>query len=182
MVDETTVKETQPTATETPKEPTKAPEHQIPKARFDEVNAKYKEAQTQLEQLLSEREAQAKTAKEQQGKFEELYKSTADELTRAKDGHKTSTARVQQLESVIQGLLNVKLEGIPKEFHDLVPANLPPEAQLEWLASAEKKGLFGHLRQEQPVGQATNPAKAQTVDLDQLTPLQLLKIGYSQRA
>ncbi|MCW2278898.1 hypothetical protein [Heliophilum fasciatum] len=50
------------------------------------------------------------------------------------------------------------------------------------VASAEKKGLFVNLRQEQPVSQATNPAKTQTVDLDQLTPLQLLKIGYSQRA
>ncbi|MBC9785867.1 hypothetical protein H1S01_15380 [Heliobacterium chlorum] len=181
MAEETQVQESQQqTDTEVKQEPTPQ-EHLIPKTRFDEINTKYKDVQAQLEQLLTEREQQAKQTKEQQGKFEELYKTTADELTKTKDGFKTVNGRVQQLESVINGLLESKLEGISKDFHDLVPGNLTPEAKLEWLTVAEKKGLFG-AKQEQPVGQATNPTQAQTIDLNQLSSIQLLKMGYAQRA
>ncbi|MZP28694.1 hypothetical protein GTO91_03040 [Heliobacterium undosum] len=185
MAEETQVQEQQTTAPEAPatKEPEGKPqEHLIPKSRFDEVNTKYKDVQGKLDQLLAERDTQAKKTKEQQGKFEELYKTAADELTKTKDGYKTASSRVEQLESVINGLLEAKLEGIPKDFHDLVPGNLTPEAKLEWLAMAEQKGLFGTGKQEQPVGQATNPAQAQTTDLNQLSSIQLLKMGYAQRA
>ncbi|MBC9786285.1 hypothetical protein H1S01_17645 [Heliobacterium chlorum] len=180
MSEETQVQEPQQqTIPEGKPEPTPQ-EHLIPKSRFDEINTKYKDVQTQLEQLQAERDQQSKKAKEQQGKFEELYKTTADELAKTNDGYKATNSRVQQLESVINGLLEAKLEGIPKDFHDLVPGNLTPEARLEWLTAAEKKGLFGQ-KQEQPVGQATNPLQTMTSDLNQLSPIQLLKLGYSQR-
>lgn len=163
-------------------------DHMIPKHRFDEVNTKYKEMQKQLDGLLSEKaenekkatEAEKKT-KEQQGKFEELYKTAADELTRTKDTHKLSSERVGQLESVINSLLEAKLENVPEEFRDLLPAHMTPEAKLEWLANAEKKGLFKPTKKDVPLGESTNPAGNQTNDLNKLSPMELLRAAYGSK-
>ena len=62
-------------------------EHMIPKSRFDEVNQKFKDLQAKLEEFTNEkskadteRQKAEKKAKEEQGKYEELYKTTSDEL------------------------------------------------------------------------------------------------------
>jgi ribonucleoside-triphosphate reductase len=157
------------------------PEHMIPKSRFDEINTKYKDVQTKLDELLAEREKADKKAKEQSGKFEELYKTTSDELERTRSDHKDSVKRVQQLESVINSLLEAKLEGVPEEFRDLIPAHLTPEQKLDWLGAAEKKELFRTTKKDEPVGGNTNPAPGQTSDLNTLSPIQLLRAAYGQR-
>ncbi|MBC9785099.1 hypothetical protein H1S01_11330 [Heliobacterium chlorum] len=153
----------------------------IPKTRFDEVNNKYKDLQQKLDELLTEKADQDRTQKEQQGKFEELYKTTADDLTKHKTQVKEASKRVEQLESVITGLLDAKLKAIPEEYHDLIPKHLPPEARLDWLNQAEGKGLFRSLKREEPVGAATNPRLVQTIDMDTLTPAQLLRAAYGSK-
>ncbi|MCW2278731.1 hypothetical protein [Heliophilum fasciatum] len=169
-------------------EPKKAPETKetpaeimIPKTRFDEVNGKYKELQSKLDELLAEKNDQDRKTKEQQGKFEELYKSTADDLTKHKEQVKTTSNRVQQLEALINGMLEAKLKAVPKEFHDLIPGSMAPEARLEWLTQAESKGFFKSTKREEPVGAATNPGQAQTTDLNKLTPAQLLRAAYGSK-
>ncbi|MFT4413196.1 hypothetical protein ACLM5H_04970 [Fredinandcohnia humi] len=154
----------------------------IPKTRFDEINTKYKEVQSKLDELLAEKQEADKKAKEEQGKFEELYKSTSDELNKTKDDFTKSSERVQTLENVINGLLEAKLNDVPEEFHDLIPSYMSPEQKLEWLANAEQKGLFGNKKQEEPVGESTNPSNAQTSDLNKLSPIQLLKAAYGRKA
>lgn len=168
-----------PQSTEKPGE--KKPEPTIPKNRFDEINRKYKETQAQLEQFLAEKTEAETKAKEQQGQFEELYKTTADELTRFKDTAKVTGERVQQLEAVIGTLLEAKLATIPDEFHDLIPGTLTPEQKLEWVAAAESKGLFGVKKGDTPVGGNTNPAPHQTADLNTLSPAELFRVAYGQK-
>ena len=128
---------------------TNTAEHMIPKSRFDEVNQKFKDLQSKLEEFTNEkskaeteRQKAEKKAKEEQGKYEELYKTTNDELGKFKDDHKNSSQRVTQLETVINAMLETRLANVPEDFRDLVPANLNPEAKLEWLTAAESKGLF----------------------------------------
>lgn len=164
--------------------------HMIPKSRFDEVNSKYKELQKQIDALNAERTQREqeqiereRKAKEEQGKFEELYKQTSKDMDVIKSQHKEAKERVEQLEAVINGLLEARLEGVPEEFRDLVPGNLTPEQKLEWLTAAERKGLFGAASQKKdtPIGSQTNPDGGATTDLNKMTPGQLFRMAYGQK-
>lgn len=156
-------------------------ENMIPKSRFDEVNNKFKEVQKQLDALLKEKEQAEIESKKQQGKFEELYQTTLKERDTLKGEYETFSQRVQTLEGVINELVEAKLADVPEEFHDLIPSNLTPEQKLSWLANAEKKGLFGSSKKDTPVGGQTNPSSKQTVDLSQMSAMELLKAGYGQK-
>lgn len=160
----------------------------IPKHRFDEVNGKYKELQKELEALKTEKAErdkkaaeQERKAKEQQGKFEDLYKTANHELTKTQENFKMTAERVQQLEAVINGLLEAKLGDVPEEYRDLLPEQMTPEAKLEWLANAEKKGLFKSTKKETPLGERTNPQGGQNADLNQLSPMELLRAAYGSK-
>ena len=80
-------------------------------------------------------------------------------------------------------MLEARLAKVPEDFRDLVPGNLNPEAKLEWLTAAESKGLFKAVGQKktEPVGEHTNPAGSQTSDLNQLSPMQMLRAAYGQK-
>ncbi len=163
-------------------------EHMIPKHRFDEVNTKYKDLQKELDNLKAEKAErdkkaaeQEKKAKEQQGQFEELYKTTSDELNNTKDNYSKATERVAQLEGVINGLLEARLENVPEEFRDLLPRHMTPEQKLEWLTNAEKKGLFKPTKKETPLGERMNPPGGQNADLNKLSPMELLRAAYGQK-
>jgi hypothetical protein len=169
---------------------TKAEQHMIPKSRFDEVNNQFKTMKEQLDALLAEKEQaeQAKAKAEQdamkeQGKFQDLYTQASEKAQKLEGDFTKTSERVQALESVINGLLDTKLESIPKDFHDLIPTNLSAEQRLAWVNQAEAKGLFGAKQQSTtPIGNPTNPSGKQTaVDVSQLSPMQKLKAGYGSK-
>ncbi|KPD00599.1 hypothetical protein LR69_01251 [Geobacillus sp. BCO2] len=84
----------------------------------------------------------------------------------------------KQLESVVQSLLETKLSAIDEQYHDLIPDNLTPEEKLAWISKAEQKGLFAK-KEKTPIGEGTNPpSQARAVDLNNLSPRQLLSMGY----
>jgi hypothetical protein len=151
-------------------------EHMIPKSRFDEVNHRFKEAQSQLEQFTAEKEASEKKSAEEQGKFQELYEATSKELYGFKSKYQDVEKRSQELESVVKSLLQTKLEAIPDEFHDLIPDNLSIEGKLDWINKAEAKGLFGK-RPQQPVGEMTNGT-----EYSGITKEQFAKMSYAERS
>ncbi|MBU5211065.1 hypothetical protein MHI39_20215 [Heyndrickxia sp. FSL K6-6286] len=155
-------------------------EHMIPKSRFDEVNQKYKDVQSQLDQLLTDKIAAETKAKEESGEYRELYERTTKEFGEFKSQFESVESRAKELESVVNTLLQTKLSGIPEEFHDLIPENLTPEAKLDWINKAETKGLFKESKVEQPVGGPTNPSNKQKIDLDKLDTGQLLRMGLEQ--
>jgi DNA repair exonuclease SbcCD ATPase subunit len=152
----------------------------IPKHRFDEVNNKYKEVKAQLDAILAQQAEAERKAQEEQGKFKELYEQTTNELTSFKSKFEQIEARAKQLESVIQSLLETKLNAIDEQYHDLIPDNLTPEEKLAWIDKAEQKGLFKKKGQT-PIGEGTNPSQAQAIDLNSLSPIQLLKAGYGSK-
>ena len=152
----------------------------IPKHRFDEVNNKYKEVKAQLDAILAQQAEAERKAQEEQGKFKELYEQTTNELTSFKSKFEQIEARAKQLESVIQSLLETKLSAIDEQYHDLIPDNLSPEEKLAWINKAEQKGLFAK-KEKTPIGEGTNPSQAQTIDLNSLSPIQLLKAGYGSK-
>lgn len=155
-------------------------EYMIPKSRFDEVNQKFKDVQAQLDALLAEKKEAERKAKEEQGKYQELYENASKEYSEFKSKYENVESRAKELENVINSLLESKLESIPEDFRDLIPDNLTPEAKLEWVTKAEQKGLFSKKGQK-PIGEASNPAQAQAIDLNSLSPIQLMKAAYGSK-
>lgn len=152
----------------------------IPKTRFDEVNTRFKDVQKQLDELLKEKQEREKAEAEKRGEYERLYQETTKQADDFKTKAETTEHRVQQLEGVITQLLDAKLESVPEDFRDLIPSNFTVEQKLEWIANAEKKGLFAK-KQQQQIGGDTNASDKQSVDLNNLSPIQLFKAGYGQK-
>jgi predicted nuclease with TOPRIM domain len=157
-----------------------AQEHMIPKSRFDEVNQNFKEMKAQLDAILAEKAEQERKVQEEQGQFQELYKSASDQLNEFKTKTEQFETRAKELEGVIGQLLEAKLSDIPEEFHDIIPDNLGAEQKLAWIERAQTKGLFG-AKAQSPIGESTNPGNSQAIDLSKLNPLQLLKAGYGKK-
>lgn len=147
----------------------------IPKNSFDEVNQKYKDVQTKLDELQAEKHLADRRAQEESGEFKTLYETTSKEYSEFKEQFITIEDRNKQLEGVINSLLETKLHSIPGDFHDLIPDNLTPEAKLEWINKAETKGLFGKVPQ-QPVGEQTNGSEQTGI-----TKENFQKMGYTER-
>ena len=165
-------------------EPPKDSDKMIPKSRFDEVNSKYKEMLEKIqayekteEQRQKEAEELAKKQAEEQGKFQELYEKTQKEL----EAYKAYESRTGELESVITSMVETKLSSIDKEYHDLIPANLSPEATLDWLNKAEAKGLFGK-KEPKDIGTSKNnkDGKADKIATDRLSPLEKILNGLGK--
>lgn len=156
-------------------------EHMIPKSRFDEVNSKFKSVQEQLDSLLAEKQQAEKQAKEEQGKFQELYEEASKNIDSYKSQAEQHSERVKALEGVFSELLDAKLEAVPEDLRDIIPDGLSPEQKLAWVDRAERKGLFGQRQSEQPLGESTNPAKQETQDASKLNPFQMLKSGYGRK-
>lgn len=184
-----TVPTTEPTTptTEPVVEPTTTPEpvkdQMIPKTRFDEVNAKYKEMLSKMdaiEKAEAERKKEAELkeleAKKEQGKFEELYLNSQKEL----ETLKLSQSRATELETVINGMVETKLKAVPEEMKDLIPANLTAEATLDWLNKAESKGLFGKAEVKE-IGKPSNKStETPKVDKANLSPLDKILAGLGK--
>jgi ribonucleoside-triphosphate reductase len=143
-------------------------EHMIPKSRFDEVNQKFKDVQKQLDDLLAAKTAAEKSEAEKRGEFEKLYQ----EANRSAETFKN---RAEALEGVVTQLLEQRLESIPADLRDLIPAEYSVEQKLAWIANAEQKGLFSK-RQHQQIGGETNSNQTQGI-----TKEQFLKMGYQER-
>lgn len=147
----------------------KPTEAMIPKARFDKVNAKYKE----LVELNNTK----------QGEYDELVK-TLDENTenykKLEESYTASTERIEALEGLLKSMLDAELEMIDEEYHELVPKDKPIEQQLEWLTKAKQKGLFVKTSFEFEIGQPSNPRQAGkgAKMYEGMNPIQLLKMGY----
>lgn len=166
----------------------KAEDIMIPKSRFDEVNDNYKSMKAELDRMKTEqseaekaRQKQEKEDAKNRGEYESLYNETHTQLETVQSEKAAADERVQALESVITGLLDSKLEGIDKDYHDIIPEGMTPEQKLTWVNNAEQKGIFGNKQQSnEPLGKQTNPAESGTVDAGSLNPLQKMLSGYGK--
>lgn len=163
-------------------------DHMIPKSRFDEVNESYKEMKKEMDafkeqQSKAEKERQEKEKEEaeKRGEYEQLYKQAQTDFEATEQEKTAAKERVESLESVINGLLETKLESIDEDYHDLIPENLTPEQKLNWVNNAEKKGLFANKANE-PVGEQTNPKGGQeTKDVNKMNPMEKILSGYGRK-
>lgn len=147
----------------------KQADNMIPKARFDKVNAKYKE----LTELNATKQAEYDELVKKLDEGTESYKKLEESFT-------ASNERIEALEGLLKSMLDAELELIDEEYHELVPKDKPIEQQLEWLTKAKQKGLFVKTSFEFEIGQPSNPrqnGKGHKV-YEGMNPIQLLKMGY----
>lgn len=152
----------------------------IPKARFDEVNNRYKDVQKQLDELLAAKRAAEEEEQRKRGEFEQLYTTASEQAAQFKTQAEQIEARARALEGVITGLLETKLSAIPENMRELVPDNLAAEAKLAWIDKAQAAGLFGK-HEPKPVGGASNPSTHTQISVNEMSPFQLLQAGYGSK-
>ncbi|MFS0841160.1 hypothetical protein, partial [Paenibacillus sp. 1P03SA] len=157
---------------EVPPSPDEPKDIMIPKARFDEVNQNYKAAKEQLDKFLDAQRQAEEDAAKQRGEYEQLYTAAQQEAGKHKETADKSTARVQELEGILNGILETRLAAIPESMRDLIPDNLTSEQKLAWIDKAASKGVFGPGKTpEKPVGGPTNPPQ----DSNRKSPQQALQ-------
>lgn len=159
-------------------------DHMIPKSRFDEVNNKFKDVQAQLDQLLQEKQNQELETKKKQGEFENLYEEASKEAERFKGESTQYSSRVQELEGIIEGMVQSKLEEIPEELHDIIPNGMSPEQKLQWIATAQSKGLFGaktNPKENEELGGSTNNNGEKHVDVSKMSATELFMSAFGRK-
>lgn len=112
--------------------------HMIPKARFDEVNTKYKALETQLKALQqqqteaeSARQAQQQKELAEQNRYKELYEQTLKDL----ETLKAVQTEAKLYKEGFQATLQARLDSIPEEKRHLIP-ELEPIKLSAWLDKA----------------------------------------------
>jgi hypothetical protein len=157
-----------PPTTDTPPkaDPPKADPERSPivtRERFDAVNTKYRELQDTHTALSAS------------------FQSTVSERDALKSEATTAKEHAAQLETVMTGILNARLEALPEDKRDLIPESLPVDQKLVWLEKAMAKGIFGTTPQI-PIGTPTNPPPGSAaMNLDSMSPGALLKAGYGAK-
>src|SRR5690606_6377506 len=126
----------------------------IPKERFDEVNVKYKEVAgqlTELQKAKQDMEAQLEEIK----KAEEAKKASVAEVTTKLE------EQVKSYQSVIESMVEAKIQTIPEDMQDLIPEGLTTEQRLSWLNKADEKGLFKKKVAQVEIGKPLNHSSEQ---------------------
>jgi len=138
-VDKPEAKKDQPEAT-AESENTENQEHMIPKSRLDQINDKLKAA-------ISEKEAAEKALNDtqeqrlkEQNKYKELYDQKVKELSEIKP-------KADRLDAVLESMkarLDGRIEQLPEDMKEIIPAGLPIEEKIDWLDRFGEQFLKPH--------------------------------------
>lgn len=111
-----------------------------------EETVETKEEEVTTEELEEEETVETKEEPEDEDKpdtdksVKEL-ESIKGKLKSEQKKTETLKGQVKDLEAVVKSMVDSKLESIPKEYHELMPEGNIVK-QLNWIAKAEKSGLF----------------------------------------
>jgi len=108
--------------------------HMIPKERFDEVNARFKEAEKKAQAAEKAlREAQEARLKEKED-YKALYEQTTSELSELKP----LAEQVESYRETMAKLLDAQIADIPEELQGLIPDELSVKQKIDWIAKNKK--------------------------------------------
>lgn len=126
-------------STESSSAETENTEHMIPKSRFDDINRKYKELQTQLQQLMDAKSQTDEATRKQreaelaeQNRYKELYEQSQTELATLR----SLQGEVKRYRESFESTLQSRLSGIPEDKKHLVPEFDDPIKLSAWLDKA----------------------------------------------
>ncbi|UNC92718.1 hypothetical protein [Candidatus Contubernalis alkaliaceticus] len=140
----------------------------IPYSRFKEVNDNYKNVKQQLDDLIKKQKEDEEESKKKQGEYQQLYEQVKAEYDPLKQEH-------EQIKSVFNSILETKLKQIPEEYRELIP-NTTEIEKLQWIESANSKGLFSKEQIKDFGNKGDNPNHSSEMTLEDFN-----KLGYKQR-
>jgi len=111
--------------------PKPEPQESVSYSRFVEVNNARKKAEDELNRIKQEQEKADKKRKQDEGKWQELYENQSKEL----DEYKPFKERYEKLETLLKAVNEKRIADIPESMRSLVPTQLDPVGQFEWLSS-----------------------------------------------
>ena len=117
----------------------------VKKEDHDRLLQTHLEMKAKWEKREKEETARAEKALMEQGKFKELYDSTAKNMAEI-------TPKFEKMQKTIQGLLDAEMKSIPENMKGLVPSGDILD-QLDWISKAKASGLFGGTGGTQTPGQ-----------------------------
>jgi hypothetical protein len=97
------------------------------------------EAERERDELRQRLAALERADAEKKGEFEGLYKETSSKLTEAEKELERYRKREAKQIDALKTANKERLERLPEDWRELVPAGLDPEAQGEFLAKLEKR-------------------------------------------
>ncbi|HID0815705.1 hypothetical protein [Clostridium botulinum] len=150
------------------KEDTKEPEKEPEKK--EEPENKDNEKVTGLEAEIERLKGELKQAKAKNDS-----KVALDQVNTFLDEQKNLVA---EYEGILNGIINAKLQEIPENLKELVPANLSLKENLDWLTKAEKSGVF-KANPDIEIGKPLNPNNIkQPTDTSKLSASSILAMAY----
>ncbi|GAB6153729.1 hypothetical protein JCM17380_24790 [Desulfosporosinus burensis] len=86
---------------------------------------------------------------------------------------------VNEYESIIAELIEAKMAEVPENLKELVPANLSLKERMDWLAKAEKSGIFKVSNPDIEIGKPMNPNTVkQQADTAKLSASAIMAMAY----
>lgn len=149
-------------------EPTKEPEKEPEKKEEPEnkENEKVTGLETEIERLKNELK---------QAKAKDDSKVALDQANTLLNEQKNLVA---EYEGILTGIIDTKLEQIPENLKELVPANLTLKEKMDWLTKAEKSGVF-KANPDIEIGKPLNPNNVkQPTDTSKLSASSILAMAY----
>lgn len=114
-----------------PGDPPKGSGEYIPRARFNEVNQALKDTRKELADLRKELKDSTERSLEEQGNWQKLAEERGRELSKLQG----ASAKLEQYETVLSGILEKEKTRIPEHYQSLVPESLPILDQLTWITA-----------------------------------------------
>lgn len=141
----------------------KQEEIMIPQSRFNEVLTKRDALAKELEEMkakadnsdnnndVDSEEGETFNADTVKDKLE----ANTKEIEKIEAENSVTNERINELEALFSQMVTEKLETIPDEYLEIVPAG-DDATTLQWIYKAEALNLFGEDKTEIPIGKKTN--------------------------
>ena len=125
--------------------------------------------------------------KELEEKLNEALKMGEKAITLAKTVEdltgeiESKQAVIGEYESLLKTVIDGKMQNVPEQYHELIPANMGLKEKLEWLEKAESKGLFNKQEKENPAIEIGKPMNVEVpkVDTSKMSASSLLSLAYN---
>jgi len=145
----------------------------IPKERFDEVNNKHKLLADQMATMEASKLAMEK-------ELADMKLASEGTQTSIKETTDKLTSEVEKYKTLVGEMVASKLQAIPEDMRELVPAELSDEQKIAWISKAEEKGLFKKQAQVVVGTPLNHSSNADALDkVQKMNPLQALVSFYS---
>lgn len=82
----------------------------------------------------------------------------------------------KELETTLQGIADDMKAELPEQYQSLVPSELSPKKQIDWIRSAHKSGIFESQRTKEGLD-SKRPSDKKTTDFSNMNAIELIEHG-----